>query len=380
MNAGNTKVRVVRTAAFRADASVEIGTGHVMRCLTLADALRDKGVRCRFITRAHHGHLASVISARGHDVSLLPLRPLLVPPGGTSQHPYAEWLGADPESDANDTATAIRHETADCLIVDHYAIDATWECMLRSSCGRVMAIDDLADRPHCVDVLLDQNWFGEEGKCRYDHLLPATTHKLLGPSYALLGAQFEQLRSHTPARNGYVHRVLVFLGGSDPANDTATVLAAFRTPELSRLALDVVIGANHPDPSGISRLVDERPHTFLHQNLPSLAPLMARADLMVSAGGSTTWERMCLGLPAVVISIARNQTATNLALMRAGYISFLGERDSITPEGIRRALVEAISTPQQLARQSERAQTLVPGNGTRRVCDLLLGNLEHARA
>jgi len=142
--------------AFRTDASSQIGTGHAMRCLTLADALREQDAECQFVCREHEGHLMGYIRSRGHDTHALPrTRPSS---SFESDLAHASWLGVDWQTDAAQTRQALGNAALDWLIVDHYALDRPWESALRSSCKRIMVIDDLADRQHDCDLLLDQNY------------------------------------------------------------------------------------------------------------------------------------------------------------------------------------------------------------------------------
>ncbi len=348
---------------FRTDASLEIGTGHVMRCLTLADALTVAGAACQFICRAHPGNLADLIRQRGFSVQLLPFDGNWIRPDQEAPV-HVAWLGANWQTDAEQSRHVLSGTVCDWLVVDHYALDQDWEFALKPCYQRIMVIDDLADRVHACNLLLDQNWHGSQTPSRYDMLLPSSVMRLLGPEYALLRPEYGQLRSLMPLRDGYVQRVLIFMGGSDPTNQTAKALQALMFEELSGLAVDVVIGANHPDPSGIAALVLARPTTVLHQGLPSLAGLMARADLMISAGGATTWERMCLGLPGLVISVADNQTAIQQDLARSGFCKYLGEMHQVGVGAIIDAVRWAIGHQSELAHQSESCQALVSGCGT----------------
>lgn len=172
-----------------------------------------------------------------------------------------------------------------------------------------------------------------------------------------------------PPRDGEVRRLLVFLGGSDPTNETGKVLDALAQPDLAYLLVDVVIGVNHPDPEDVTRRAAHI-KGCIHSGLPSLAGLMARADLMISAGGSTSWERMCLGLPAIVISIADNQTGTNVAMHEAGYVDFLGAR--VNSEMITHAVRHSLQEPERLKMMSQKSKALVSGTGTDLVCDFVL--------
>jgi UDP-2,4-diacetamido-2,4,6-trideoxy-beta-L-altropyranose hydrolase len=368
-----TRRKAIMNIAFRTDASLKIGSGHVMRCLTLADALKTIGASCRFICREHPGHLLDLIRQRGFEAIGLPSTILDGSKDGAvaddTKLAHAAWLGSDWRNDAVQTLSSLHGELTDWLVVDHYAIDSCWEGALRPACRKLMVIDDLADRAHDCDLLLDQNWFGDETEKRYSNWVTEDCRCLLGPEYALLKPEYDQLRVLMPPRDGIVRRVLVFLGGSDPTNQTKKVLDALMTGGLEHLAVDVVVGVNHPDPEGISLQVAARPATVLLQDLPSLAGLMARADLMIGAGGSTTWERMCLGLPTIVISIADNQTATNVALMKAGYIEFVGYMDDVSGETIADAVERCLTNPKILQKQSALGQSLVPGAGTALVCE-----------
>jgi UDP-2,4-diacetamido-2,4,6-trideoxy-beta-L-altropyranose hydrolase len=356
--------------AFRTDGSLQIGTGHVMRCLTLADALREKGAQCTFVCRPHAGHLLHLVAQRGHKALALdePRANFKAPPNLA----HAMWLGTSWSDDAEQTKRLLVGQVMDWLVIDHYALDTRWEQALRPQAERIMVIDDLADRPHDCDLLLDQNWYGATNYLRYDHLVSSQTERLLGPKYALLNPTYAELRSSLPKRDGIVRRVLVFLGGSDPTNQTARVIKAMMEPSLQYLDLDVVIGVNHPEPSSIAELVRERPNTVSYQNLPDLAGLMEKADLMIGAGGSTTWERMSLGLPSLVIGVADNQLLTNQALHSAGCINFLGHMKEVTISQIVVAVRKAVDSPSSLKQQSKLMKQMVPAAGLACVCNRIL--------
>lgn len=340
-----------------------------MRCLTLADSLARAGASCTFICRAHPGHLGELAKARGHDLRLLP------PPGNAPSRDagHASWLGEDWQEDARQTIQQLGPDEAwDWLVVDHYAIDHRWEDVVREYCRRLAVIDDLADRPHSCDLVLDQNWHGTGAQSRYDGLLPPHCVRLLGPQYGLLGPEYAELKPWRPEHDGLVRRLLLFFGGSDPDNLTAKALAALSTPEFSTLVLDVVVGQNHPDPSGIAQMATARSGTVVHRNLPSLAGLMLRSDLMLGAGGSTNWERMCLGLPAVVISVADNQLAINRALSDDGYIDFLGPADALSTADIAAAVSRALSCPELLRKRSGAGRELVGGDGAKAMTETMM--------
>ncbi len=341
-----------------------------MRCLVLADALRAQGAQCHFLCRAHAGHLAELITGRGHQVSLLAAP---TPGDADDERSYGAWLGAAFEDDADETLACLgRFGRPDWLVVDHYGIAARWQTRARAGVGRLAVIDDLADRRHDCDLLLDQNWLGPDQEDRYQTLVPPSARQCLGPAYALLKPEYAQLRPWRPLHDGLVRRLLVFFGGSDPDDLTSRALHALSAPEFDHWVLDVVLGPNHPDVAGVTRLAQARPGTVLHRPLPSLAGLMLRADLMLGAGGTTNWERMCLGLPAVVISIAENQMQINAALARAGYIAFLGAHEQVQTGEIRAALQRVMHDAAFLRQSSQAGMALVAGSGADLVANLLL--------
>lgn len=359
--------------AFRVDASIMIGTGHVMRCLTLADQLHESGAECLFLCRRHSGHLLELIAQRGHQVIALPflesnpdVRSLISDPS------HDQLLGTDWITDATETCHALADTPWDWLVVDHYALDARWEQSVRHICRHLMVIDDLANRQHVCDLLLDQNWCGSSSNMRYDKLTPEHCEKLLGPRYALIQPEYLKLRQLIPPRDGIVKRVLVFVGGSDLHDLTTRIVNALSKSGLENLAVDVVLGKNYPNLETLHQQVNTRPFTVLHGQIPSLAGLMARADLMIGAGGSTTWERMSLGLPSIVISVAPNQAFTNEALSSAGYIDYLGEVESVTVDDIAQAALSCLNDPQKLLAYSHKTIELVPGLGAKEISKRLL--------
>lgn len=355
--------------AFRVDASVAIGSGHVMRCLTLADALSRSGATCWFMHREHDGHMAELITERGHKVVLLP------PPGPTeapdNADGYAQWLGIPPERDAEQTIAALDGCRLDWLVVDHYALDAGWEQRLRPHAERITVIDDLANRCHDADLLLDQN-YSAEGAARYDGLLPVTATRLCGPAYALLHPAFAEHRKTWQPHTGRVERVFVFFGGTDPDNLTGRVLTALSTPEFAHWAIDAVVGANNPHHDALKAQAARRGQTTLHGPQSHLADLMAKADLAIGAGGATTWERCCLGLPSVVVSIAENQRPACEALAADGYIAYVGHHDQVTPEKLRAVLATLAGKPERLRHMALIGCDLVDGRGTTRMTDQLM--------
>lgn len=351
--------------AFRADASTRIGTGHVMRCLTLANALRDRGTRCVFVCREHPGHLASRIRAGGHLVHLLPVGSDYAPaPSGS----HGEWLGSSVEKDASDTTRALSGDVFDWLVVDHYTIDVRWETLLRPHVERVMVIDDLADREHDCDLLLDQNL----GRCEddYQKLVAESCHCLIGPDYALLRSEFLRLRETSLSRRQDAPgtQILVSMGGVDCNNVTSRVLDALATAELSLAArVLVVLGQHSPHADLVTSQASRMPFLCdVRKGVDDMAAIMAESDISIGAAGSSSWERCALGLPAVAVAVAENQLAIAAALGVAGAAIVLPALDAWTSDDLH-AAIRRLSTMEGRAACSYAASRLVDGRGVSRV-------------
>jgi UDP-2,4-diacetamido-2,4,6-trideoxy-beta-L-altropyranose hydrolase len=359
---------------FRSDASVNIGIGHVMRCLTLAEALRERGAECRFICREHEGHLLEQIRKGGFDAYSLPVATESVEPAlsGEEEVPMqSAWLGSDWATDAEQTKVGVGGTPVDWVIIDHYSLDARWERAIRPMCNRLMVIDDLADRPHDCDVLLDQNFYLDQNQ-RYQGLLPKQCKALLGPAYVLLRPEFEKARQGLRTRDGNVKRILVFFGGSDPKNQTRVVLAALNEMNTPDVAVDVVVGHTNPNRHSIQELCDQLPGVTYRSNVSNMAELIVNADLGIGAGGSAMWERCYLGLPTITVVFAENQLRTTEDVAQLGAIEYLGWTDSLGAVDYKRAISRLISNPQRLKHISDAALAVVQKQTTSSVAQEIL--------
>lgn len=357
--------------AFRVDASLEIGTGHVVRCLTLANRLAAGGGNCHFIMRDLPGNMIARVQEQGHTVTILPApsRPLAYIEGPAA---HAAWLGVDWLTDATETANALQKAGQwNWLVVDHYALDQRWEQIQRPLVGKLMVIDDLADRPHECDLLLDQNF--SEDVYRYDRIVPPTCRQLIGPRFALLREQFaakrQQLQRDPAAPVG---RILVFLGGVDLLDTTSSVLSAIETACGATIHVDVVIGASNPHSAAIKKWCETRPWASLHIGNADMAELMSTADIAIGAAGTTTWERSCLALPTILISVADNQLPGAVALGTSGAAIYLGQAKDISTPQIAFAIGLLVNNPWLRKHLSTTASGLVDGLGAERVVRHLL--------
>lgn len=354
---------------FRVDASIQIGTGHVMRCLTLAGALRENGAKITFICREHSGHLLELIASASHRLIRLPARNSSL--SGNLTH--AHWLGVSQEEDARQIMAALKEMGGcDWLIADHYALDATWETVMRSHVKHIMVIDDLADRRHDCDLLLDQNFYGGID-ARYDGLVSSQCRKLLGPRYAMLRSEFSMALPKVKVRVGQLKHILVFFGATDHENETLKALHAIQLLNKPEITVNVVLGVNHPFKTAVREFASVMNQVICHEYVDNMAELMLASDLYLGAAGTTTWERCCLGLPSLVIAVASNQVGPIERLDQAGIVRFMGEGHAVSVEDISRVLGEMIATPPVLAEMSRKATKLVDGGGTQR-CVLAILN------
>lgn len=328
--------------AIRVDSSEQIGSGHLMRCLTLAERLRKDGAEVHFICRPLVGSLHRLAEEHGFSLHLLSCH---------EENPnlkgYAAWLTVPQEIDAEETVEILScMQPVNRLVVDSYALDAVWEQKLRPLVREIFVIDDLANRPHDCDVLLDQNFY-REMRHRYDELVPPNCKLLLGPSHALLREEFYAARDKIGVRDGGLRRILVFYGGSDTTCETEKAIHALVQLHCSSVDVDVVVGESNLRREKIEELCSK--HDFLHYHCQAsnMAGLMANADLSLGAGGTTTWERCFLGLPAIVTAIAENQFAVCRDCAEVGLIYYLGKWDEVTEEDIVRAVLK-FAAPQTL--------------------------------
>jgi UDP-2,4-diacetamido-2,4,6-trideoxy-beta-L-altropyranose hydrolase len=281
--------------AFRVDASSLIGTGHFVRCLTLASELKRRGANTLIVSRDLPAHLREMLLAGQHGFAALAQAPLL---------------------DADETLEALSGSRWDWLVVDHYGLDAAWETRARRGAARVAVIDDIANRRHDCDLLLDQN-LQAEGAARYAGKVPPSCVLLLGPRFVLLREEFRILHERVQPREAAVTRILIFFGGMDAANHTARAVDAVAALGLRGVHVDVVAGRRHPR---VDELRDEcaRAGFSYHVQTERMAELIAAADLAIGAGGTAVWERCCLGLPQLAIRTAENQREQLAAAAAAG--------------------------------------------------------------
>ena len=384
---------------IRADASLQIGSGHIMRCLTLAHKLRQHHHRVAFITRAHQGHLADTIRQQGFDCILLPLpdhattsaqpqrQPepacnVLPPSPPAPAIPHAAWLATSQAQDITDCAPHIRALAPDWIICDHYALAAAWQTAARALChSKIMVIDDLHDRAHDADLLLDQNH--AHTAADYAPLVPPSCRILTGTRYALLRDEFAQHRTISlhqratpPARQPetalpHSQNILINLGGVDKDNHTLAVLqalSAYVSGSLKALPIraTIIMGATAPHLASVQRYAATAPYPGqVIANAHNMAELMTQATWAIGAAGSTSWERCALGVPTLLLTIADNQRSIAAQLQRAGAALALEASQIHSPAF--QATLTHLMQPENQHRISQAAAQLCDAHGAARV-------------
>jgi UDP-2,4-diacetamido-2,4,6-trideoxy-beta-L-altropyranose hydrolase len=346
---------------FRVDASSQIGIGHFMRCLSLAEELKKQSAYIYFLSRNLPAHLSEILNVR--NIKLVHLHTNnsedLI-----NELKHANWLGVSQEKDAEEVVSALSGKIWDLLVVDHYALDIRWENIVRPCVKKIMVIDDLADRHHNCDILLDQNYYTNMQN-RYSNKVPPHCLLLLGPRYALLREEFRILRDQVKVRNGEVKKVLVFFGGVDAKNYTFQAIEALSEMNAG-LQVDVVIGAQHPFKELIENACIKYGYIY-HLQTSRMAQLMLQADLSIGAGGSASWERCSLGLPSLLFSLADNQIAIAKELAAANACIYIGNGDTVNLLNLKKCLTELIANPEQIRKISESAYLITDGFGVSRV-------------
>ncbi len=350
---------------FRTDASIEIGTGHVARCITLAKILQAQGKTCHFICRELPGNLIDFIESENLGVSRLP-----APVKLADDIDITSLLGVPWKHDANECKKILATLQVERVIVDHYGLDEQWENrVLESAAVKLMVIDDLANRKHHCDILLDQT-LGRK-KSDYDQLIPQSSVKLVGPKFALLRTEFSKLRNECLSRRKQMslNKILITMGGIDKDNVTSQVLDVLNKCQLSAdVKIVVVTGANFPHFAELRKLEAQLSLSVeILVNVTNMAEIMCEADLAIGAAGTTSWERCCMGLPSLALVLADNQIESANALDNAGAAIMVGDVRHTGWKEVLERQVNRLKNSQELLNLSQNAHLLCDGYGSIRV-------------
>lgn len=340
-------IAVKLKTVIRCDASPEIGGGHVVRCLALARELCQHGYAILFLVRPGTLEAVPALAASGFETVV---------------------VDDDPRS-WPDAVLAAAPQGADWIVIDSNDAGAAEERLMRAAARRILVIDDLANREHDCDLLLDQNV--ARMPALYRPLVPETARVLLGPQFALLRPEFVLARAEAMARRAQifasgspVRRVLVSLGMSDAGAATVGVVEAIIASGLD-VAVDVAVGSCAPTLPALRNLADANPTVSIHLDTDEMSALMANADIAIGAFGSTNWERCCLGVPSIIVATAEIQRPIAAALQQANAAILIEPCDVASRLGP--ILKELSADGGRAMRMSISAADLVDGKGAKRV-------------
>lgn len=339
---------------FRVDASEQMGGGHLLRCIALADALSQRGAEIHFICGLLPGHFSDLLEKSGLAV-------IQIKKGA-----------GEPLNELVETQAALESlGVVDWLVIDHYGLDEQWETKFRRLVRKIMVIDDKANRRHNCDILLDQNYIPSPVE-RYNDLVPASCQMLLGPRYAILQEGFSTARQNLRLRDGQVRRLLICFGATDPAGHTFSAIEALFPNAGAFEQIDVVTTPENSRATELQERCSELPNVYFHSPAKDFIGLMQAADLAVGAGGIMNWERACLGIPTIAFGIADNQEPILASLIHDGIV--LGEASMPNPDSelMSSWLSVVACNPELLRGLSARSLLLVDGRGAQRVAEVLI--------
>jgi UDP-2,4-diacetamido-2,4,6-trideoxy-beta-L-altropyranose hydrolase len=329
---------------IRTNSSKQIGMGHLIRCMSLAIVLKEKGARVIFVINDGNDNRIEVLQKNHFEVYPINI-----------------------SNDIEQTIDILKNLNLKIqwVIVDHYGIDKNWHLKIREWAQKIMVIDDLADRAHDCDLLVDQNYYYNQFM-RYHSLVSSHTECLLGPDFALLRKEFQQLRAQLKNRDGRIKKILIFFGGSDCSTAIIKALEACLTLPQYHFEIEVVTTSVCTRQENIQQLCQEIGARYLYQ-VDNIAELMSKTDLVIGGGGVSIWERCCLGLPSIVLSIADNQVLVSKAAASLGLICYLGQLEDVDKTEIANAIISLFSDPQSVINMSLKGSHLVDGRGCEKI-------------
>jgi len=351
---------------FRVDSASIIGNGHLTRCITLAEALNDQDVQISFVCRELAGNSINILQEKNMPVAILPA---IISNQDKSKNVNDVWLGVSQAQDAEQSIQTLDGKKTNWLVLDHYGLDLEWEQMMRPYCDHLLVIEDLANRKHDCDLLLDQNYsLGAEQ--RYQKWVPPTCKMLLGQRYALLKKEFQILRQQKTISNKFLRKLLVFFTSGDDQGETLKAMQGILLFGKAE-KVDIVVSNANQDILNIKAICQVQNWGF-HCQVNYMPALIAQADLAIGAGGSSNWERCALGVPALIVILAQNQADIAAALDVAGAVVNLGWHSKLKAVDYEKAL-NSIDA-ERLTSLSDQSFKLVDAKGAQRVVEIMLSN------
>lgn len=302
---------------FRVDSSKILGSGHIQRCITLANYLKAHRISSVFISKDFEGNFGYLLEKAAFPIHFI-------------DHHLNE------KEDSEATLELIKKWSISTLVIDCYALSSTFEHPIKKAGFKILVIDDLMNRPHECDLLLDQNYRNDYTKA-YDQLLPSDTLKFLGPTYSLLRPQFFEAKPKAQLKIKKIKNIFVFFGGSDSTKETLRFLNSVLMDSLHHY--HVLLSKGNVALKEILAIKNGGNFT-LHVDAENVADIMLRCDFYIGSGGTITWERMILNLSGLVISVADNQIPGAEALAKDGLHSYLGPAENVDYKKLPKMLLD----------------------------------------
>ncbi|ATF09001.1 UDP-2,4-diacetamido-2,4,6-trideoxy-beta-L-altropyranose hydrolase [Candidatus Enterovibrio altilux] len=309
---------------IRVDASEQIGTGHIMRCLVLSKKLLARNHTVTILSRALKGNLIDYCCQQGISTVALPTIEKIT---ASNYNDYQPWLRVNQKKDARQCLTTLKEASFDWIVCDHYALDTQWQSLMKRHDTKLLAIDDLANRQHNCDILFDHNpW--PNFKNRYHSLIPPSSQRLLGLKFALLRDSFIELKNIH--EENIKNQVIVFFSGSDPTGECLKFLTACQCIPNLPFQVVLIYGISNPRKT---QLLEKflPPFITLVKNIPEFETQLAHSRYAFGGVGVSAIERTYLRLPSTLVSVAENQREMAEHLANSGLYRYLGLSNNITP-------------------------------------------------
>ena len=344
--------------AIRVDSGNIIGFGHAMRCLTIANQMKKHNYNVSIISSKEKNNLDQLFIKNGYKIYHV-------------NNKKIDLRKIHEKYDLEQTKKILKNinKKIDLLLVDHYSLGFNWEKSLRRLVEKIVVIDDLNNRKHDCDLIVDQGLHHNMKKA-YRHLVTNNCKILLGPKYAILRPEFHQIREKLPNQNKKIERIIISFGGSDPNGDTIKALDGIMKIKNREFRIDVIVGKSNLKYKKIMRMCEKMIKTRCFYNVKKIASVMSKCDLAIGSGGSTTWERCCLGIPSIVCIASQDQNeATNILYSKKCIIN-LGQSKKIMPSDFANAIENM--TYEKRRKMRGECLKLVDGNGTKRIIQKIL--------
>lgn len=343
---------------FRVDSSPNIGIGHVMRCIALSAKLKEFNWECFFFTKDLDGNLFNEISELSNHVTYIPCDNTYIP-----SNEYDRWLSSTEEYDAKECIKKI-DDIFDVIVVDSYSLSCSWESLVRPYCKKLVVLDDLANRVHDCDVLIDVTL----GRLPVDYngLVSSDSVLLLGVNFALIRQEFITLRNESKLRRSQtkkIETILINFGGTDPYKLSLKSYESLISLGFKGRVIILISSSCE----WIDELIifSKNKNIILEIDSSNVSNLMLNSDLAVGAAGGASWERCCVGLPAVIIPFIENQINISKQLEKKGAVIIV-EEESIS-KGVLCMINDEFFVSNFWSEMSEAAFNLVDGSGIHRI-------------